>query len=124
MKISPQISGSNVSIAVKFGHASIGRYRIWLYDADGKNPNQVLEGASDDEIPDEAVLPYPAPKLVNRLVFVRAVAATAVSTAAPVSVTVHVRQGGADVTDGEATIQRVLEPGQEATCNFAIRFRA
>jgi len=126
MKISPQIdtAGISVSVAITFGHASIGRYRIWLYDTDDKNPNQVLEGASDDNVADEVVLPDSAPKLVGRLVFVRAVAATAVATTSPVSATVTVTQDGKALAGGSATIQTNLEPGEEATCNFAIRFRA
>lgn len=111
--------GGTVSADVIFGHASIGKYELSIYDADDHNPASLIEGASDDDVPDTVDLPAPVSKLVGRLLYLGASVATATSTQDLASVTLAIRQGGA--IQGLATVTVNLDAGEQASGLIMVR---
>jgi hypothetical protein len=114
--------GGTVSADVIFGHASIGKYELSIYDATDHNPSSLLEGASDDDKPDTIDLPAPAASLVGRLLYLGASVATATSAADLASVTLAIRQGGN--TLDRATVTVTLDAGEQASGVIMVRLTA
>jgi hypothetical protein len=114
--------GGTVSAEVIFGHASIGKYELSIYDADDHNPDALIEGASDDDVPDTIDLPSTAASLVGRLLYLGASVATATSTPDLASVTLAIRQGGKPIDSATVTVN--LTAGQQASGAIMVRLTA
>lgn len=72
--------------------ASIGHYRVWLYDAAGKNPRKIFEGSSNKP-PNEFNLPAPE-EIFDRLIVVEGVLTGATSGVSTAGVRVNLMQDG------------------------------
>jgi hypothetical protein len=114
--------GGTVSAAVIFGHASIGKYELSIYDSDDHSPISLIEGASDDADPDAVDLPNPVASLAGRLLYLGASIATAMSTADLASVTLAIRQGGKTLDSATVTVS--LEAGEQASGAIMVRMTA
>src|SRR4029079_5168921 len=114
--------GGTVSADVIFGHASIGKYDLSIYDADDHNPVSLIEGASDDAEGDNVHLPGAASSLVGRLLFLGASMATADSAPNLASVTLAIRQGGKPLDRATVTVN--LDAGEQASGAIMVRLTA
>jgi hypothetical protein len=60
-KVSP--TGGPVDVRLVVGHRHICSYRMVLMKGDGSSQQIVLKGDTVDTLPDELILPFPAPQL-------------------------------------------------------------
>ncbi len=100
--------------------ASIGRYRVWLYGPDDKNPQKVCECASDKP-PNEFTLP-PPDKILGRLCVVEGLLVSATNSPSTVGVRVNLLQDGQPILANGS----VYESGQvtpQNGINFQLAFR-
>ena len=111
--------GGTVSADVIFGHASIGKYELSIYDANDRNPVSLIEGASDDADPDTINLPPPVASLVGRLLYLGASMATATSTPDLASVSLAIGQGGKELDRATVTVN--LDAGEQASGAIMVR---
>jgi hypothetical protein len=63
VKMNP--TGGPVSVQIVIGFAQWGRYRFVVYDPDGRNPHEVFNGRSDDNIADYFILTQDPASVVN-----------------------------------------------------------
>ena len=56
-----KLRGSKPVISIIFGNASGGVYRLFLFDAENKNPKLIGQGVSTDNIPDTFTIPAKTP---------------------------------------------------------------
>jgi hypothetical protein len=54
-------TASKTTIAITIGQAKFGKYAIYLYDKEGRNPKEVGHGLSGDGVPDE----FPISNITN-----------------------------------------------------------
>lgn len=69
-------NGSVPQIELKFGFAQFAKYRILLWDAQGRNPTEVGHGINVDTIPDKFPIGSSAADLDNRFITWQAVIAS------------------------------------------------
>ncbi len=102
----PIASAGKVTGQIITEAASVGHYRVWLYDAAGKNPQKIFEGSSDKP-PNEFTLPAPE-KILDRLIVVEGVLTGATSGISTAGVRVNLMQDGQPILPNGS----VYESGQ------------
>ena len=83
------------AVEVIFGQAHVGNYRVFLWDAGGKNPRELARGTSADDVADTFPIAVAAPTLNKCVLSFEGLVQAAEPRAGNVySVTVTVRQDG------------------------------
>lgn len=96
-------NSGNVEVEIIIGNAHWGRYKLYLWDADGMNPNKIGEGLSTDNIPDKFPL-KPLSKLNGKLLSWEVfIAAFGSNPGQSYSLTIKITQGGNSIPGGNIT---------------------
>ena len=91
-------------VEIAFGFAQHGRYRIFLWDADGANPRTIGEGLNTDNSPDRFPIGEPISQLNNRIVtWEGLITSFSGGSGERYAVTLVFTQGGANRPDGPFT---------------------
>jgi hypothetical protein len=94
-------SGRSPQVAITFGFAQHGRYRIYLWSQAGDSPRLIGQGVNTDDVPDRFDLGDPLAELNNRIVsWEGLVTSFDGGTGEQYSVQVDVGQDGANCLDG------------------------
>jgi hypothetical protein len=76
-----QVNAGTPQIELQFGFAQFARYRIFLWDVNGKNPSLIGEGVNVDTIPDRFLINEPVSNLNGRFVTWEAIIASPTGSA-------------------------------------------
>jgi hypothetical protein len=89
------------TIEIIFGHAHVGSYRMFLWDPNGKNPEQVSHGNNIDDVLDTFEMPVDSAGLERFILSYEVIVQAAEARDGQIySITITVRQGGQVVPGG------------------------
>jgi len=90
-----EASKGQPTVEIIFGSAHVGNYRCFLWDPDGRNPEQLAHGNNIDDVPDSFVIPVDPADLDGHILSQELIVQAADTRPGQVySVTTTVRQGG------------------------------
>ena len=106
-----QVNAGTPQIELQFGFAQFARYRIFLWDVNGKNPTLIGEGVNVDAIPDQFLINEPVSNLNGRFVTWEAIIASPTGgDGQQYSIRTTFTQGGATCKDSPFNEQGALNP--------------
>ena len=93
--------GGSVSVDIMIGQAQAGLYTVNLFDANGKNPEEVGNGNNVDDLPDTFEIKTPVAQLKSRLLgWTITIASPEEGPAKLYFARVTIRQDGQSLSDG------------------------
>lgn len=116
-----KVNGGTPQIELQFGFAQFARYRIFLWNVNGKDPVLIGEGVNVDEIPDRFLINEPVSNLNGRFVTWEAIIASPTGGAGQqFSVRATFTQGGQVCPDSPFTQQGALNPDPKVVFDKAL----
>jgi hypothetical protein len=116
-----QVNEGTPQIELQFGFAQFARYRIFLWDVNGKNPSLIGEGVNVDTIPDKFLINEPVSNLNGRFVTWEAIVASPTGGAGQqYSMRATFTQGNKTCADSPFNQQGALNPDPKMLFDKAI----
>jgi hypothetical protein len=103
-------SKGSPSVEIIFGQAHLGNYRVFLWDAEGKNPEQLSHGNNLDDVPDAFTVAFQPKDLDKRILSYELIIQAAEARPGQVySATIIVRQDGMPCKGGVIPVTGPME---------------